>query len=106
VLRKTEKISTVISSMLNPIKAGKYYTDLHKYSNSLTPMEIWNITILNLEHRPGKVLASEGTRSVPGRTGNSREGVTVLPCVNAAGEKMPPLLIVKWKTGEQLQSVC
>jgi hypothetical protein len=92
--------------MLNHIKGGRYFADLHKYSNTLTPMEIWNITILNLEHRPGKVMASEGTRSVSGRTGNKREGLTVLPCVNAAGEKNAPLLIVKWKTGEQLQSVC
>lgn len=42
--------------------------------------------------------------SVPGRTGNSR-GVTVLHCVNVAGKKMTSLLIVKWKTGEQLQSM-
>ncbi|CAC5410897.1 unnamed protein product [Mytilus coruscus] len=61
-------------------------------------------TGLSLEHRPSKVLAAEGIRSVPRKTGNSREGVTILPCINAAGEKMPPLVIVKGKTERSLRS--
>lgn len=106
VLRKPEKLATVRSRMLNPIKAGRYFVDLYKYSKDLSPTEIWNMdeTNLNMEHRPVKVLASVGARSVPGRTGNTREGVTVLPCVNAAGEKIPPLLIVRGKTERSLRS--
>ncbi|CAC5407325.1 unnamed protein product [Mytilus coruscus] len=104
VLRKPEKLATV--RMLNPIKVGRYFVDLYKYSKDLSPTEIWNMdeTNLNMEHRPVKVLASVGARSVPGRTGNTREGVTVLPCVNAAGEKIPPLLIVRGKTERSLRS--
>jgi len=40
VLRKTEKLSTVQSRMLNPITVGRCFADLHKYSNSLKPIEI------------------------------------------------------------------
>ncbi|VDI06610.1 Hypothetical predicted protein [Mytilus galloprovincialis] len=106
VLRKPEKLATVRSRMLNPIKVGRYFKDLYEYSKDMSPTEIWNMdeTNLNMEHRPVKVLASVGARSVPGRTGNTREGVTVLPCVNTAGEKNPPLLIVRGKTERFLRS--
>ncbi|CAC5396563.1 TBC1D20 [Mytilus coruscus] len=42
--------------MLNPIKAGRYFVDLYKYSKDLSPTEIWNMdeTNLNMEHRPVK----------------------------------------------------
>ncbi|CAC5361357.1 unnamed protein product [Mytilus coruscus] len=94
--------------MLNPLKVGRYFVNLHTQltTNKLSPTEVWNMdeTGLSLEHRPSKVLAAEGIRSVPGKTGNSRECVTILPCINAAGEKMPPLVIVKGKTERSLRS--
>ncbi|VDI11963.1 Hypothetical predicted protein [Mytilus galloprovincialis] len=94
VLRKPEKLATVCSRMLNPIKVGRYFVDLYEYSKDMSPTEIWNMdeTNLNMEHRPVNVLASVGARSVPGRT------------VNAAGEKIQPLLIVRGKTERSLRS--
>ncbi|CAC5414439.1 unnamed protein product [Mytilus coruscus] len=86
--------------MLNPLKVGRYFVDLHRQLTTykLSPTEVWNMD------ETGLSLADEGTRSVPGRTGNSREGVTILPCINAAGEKIPPLVIVKGKTERSLRN--
>ena len=58
---------------------------------------VWNINLRML-------VARKGAKTVPGRTSNSRETVTFLPCINAAGQKMPPLIIVKGKTSRSLRS--
>ncbi|CAC5426498.1 unnamed protein product [Mytilus coruscus] len=73
-LRKPEKLATVRSRMLNPIKVGRYFVVIN--IAKMSPTVIWNMdeTNLNMEHRPVKVLASAGARSVPGRTGNTRDG--------------------------------
>ena len=94
VIRKPEKLSTVRSKMLNPTVVGNYLKELKQVTEGLAPTSIWNMdeTGLNLEHQPSRVIARKGAKSVPGRVGNSRENITVLPCVNSAGEKMPPLL--------------
>lgn len=41
------------------------------------------------EHRPTTVVARKGVKSLPGRTGNSKENVTILACVNAQGGAIP-----------------
>ncbi|MEW8544909.1 MAG: helix-turn-helix domain-containing protein [Candidatus Thiodiazotropha sp.] len=108
VLRKAEKLSTVRSRMLNPVTTGKYMLDLRHtiYNDSLPPTSIWNMdeTGINLEHQPTRVLARQGTKTVPGRTGNTRENITFLPCINAAGDKMPPMIIGKGKTERSLRA--
>lgn len=50
------------------------------------------------EHRPNTVVARKEVKSLPGRTGNSKENVTVLVCVNAQGGALPPMYIGKGKT--------
>ena len=59
---------------------------------------------MSLTHKPCKVLADVGQRNVPGRVGNSRDGVTVLACINAAGRDIPPLVIIKGLTEKSLRS--
>lgn len=71
------------------------------------PKRIWNIdeTNMSLTHKPSRVLAECGQRNVPGRVGNSRDGVSVLACINAAGEDIiPPMVIVKGLTEKSLKA--
>ena len=68
------------------------------------PARIWNCdeTGKQLEHTPARVVALKGTRNVVGRTSNDRSHITIMACVNAAGERMPPRVIVKGKTSKSL----
>ncbi|XP_033753088.1 uncharacterized protein LOC117336586 [Pecten maximus] len=106
VLRKPEKLSTVRSRMLNRTTVGNYMLDLYPLATSLPPTSIWNMdeTGICLEHQPSRVIARQGSKSVPGRVGNSRENITFLPCVSAAGERMPPFIVGKGKTPRSLRS--
>ena len=107
-LRKPESLSSLRSRAGNPVTVGKYYMELNKIlkDNGLEgrPHLIWNCdeTGVCLEHTPVKVVARQGTRNVPGRTGNSRESVTIMACISASGDHMPPMIIVKRKTQRSL----
>ena len=107
VLRKAEKLSTVRSRMLNQIDVGSYMVELRRITkeHNLSPTEIWNMdeTGLSLEHQPTRVVARQGIKAVPVRTGDSRQNITFLPCINAAGEKILPLVKEK-KTERSLRS--
>ncbi|KAJ8300593.1 LOW QUALITY PROTEIN: hypothetical protein KUTeg_022112 [Tegillarca granosa] len=50
------------------------------------------------------ILAEVGQRNVPGRVGNCRDGVTVLACINAAEDDIPPLVIVKGLTEKAVKA--
>jgi hypothetical protein len=45
-----------------------------------------------------KVIAEKGANNVPGHTSAMSTHVTIVACVNAAGERMSPLLVVRGKT--------
>lgn len=68
------------------------------------PMSIWNMdeTGITMSHKPGKVLAQRGAKTVHGKSG-SREMVTVIACANAAGTTIPPHFIMPGKTKRALQ---
>lgn len=57
---------------------------------------------MSFEHTPVKVVARKGLRDLPGRVADFKQTQTVLASVNAAGEFMPPLVIVKGKKTEVL----
>ena len=105
-LRRPEKLSTTRSRAMNPTVVGAYFKDLHSHVSSMNPSYIWNMDETNmcLEHKPANVVARKGAKMIPGRTANNRETVTFLPCINAAGQKIPPLIIVKGKTTRALRS--
>lgn len=94
--------------MLNGCVVDKYFADLSKIVVNLDLQEksenIWNCdeTGKQLEHTPVNVIASRGSKSVVGRTGNDRSNITIMTCVNATGDSMPPMLIVKGKTKKSL----
>ncbi|OWF47842.1 uncharacterized protein LOC110453826 [Mizuhopecten yessoensis] len=90
--------------MLNPEVVSKYMDDLGslllKLGISGKPKQIWNCneTGRSFEHSPVRVIAEKSSRNVLGRTSNNRTNVTMTACINAAGQKMSPMLIVKGKT--------
>lgn len=107
-LRKPEKLGTVRARMLNEVVVQKYFNDLRKIITELNltekPAYIWNCdeTGKQLEHTPVRVVAAKGTKNVVGRTSNDRSHITIMACVNAAGGRMPPMVIVKGKTAKSL----
>lgn len=60
-------------------------------------------TGLQLDHRPGKVVAKKGSKYLYRTTGN-RETITIITAINAAGGSIPPHVIVKGKTRRSLLS--
>ena len=108
-IRRPEGLSSVRSRALNPTIVGEYFILLHSVMNELglqnQPSTVWNMdeTPLNFTHTPVRVVAGKSERSTPGKTGNSREGVTVIACGNASGTVIPPLIIVKGKTRKSVE---
>ena len=61
-------------------------------------------TSFMFQHKPVKICARKGAKNVPGRTSNTRTSITVLAAGNAAGNKMPPMIVTKGKTSKALES--
>ena len=59
---------------------------------------------LELQHAPRSVVARKGTRYLQSRTSGNKETITVIACINAAGDKIPPHVIAKGKTERALHS--
>ncbi|KAK3765037.1 hypothetical protein RRG08_023555 [Elysia crispata] len=51
-----------------------------------------------------KVIGQKGARNVVSRCSPSKESVTTLVTINADGQAMPPLCVVKGKTTRAVQS--
>lgn len=94
---------------MNPTTVGNYFCALNALydQHHLTPSQIWNAdeTGIRLEHQPSRVVARAGMKSVPGRTGNNKESMTMMACINAAGDSVPPLFIIRGKTRRSLSSL-
>ncbi|CAC5366815.1 unnamed protein product [Mytilus coruscus] len=96
--------------MLNPVKVNAYFKDLESFLVNLGIKDmlsrIWNMdeTSVPLTHKPERVLAETGTKNIPGRVGDCRESLSVLGCINAAGQNIPPMVIVKGKTSKSLNA--
>jgi len=59
-------------------------------------------TGLQLEHKPHRVIAQKGERYLHARTSGNRETITVIACINAAGDAIPPHVIANGKTNTAL----
>ena len=107
-IRKPEKLTTTRARMVNPVILKNYFDDLNTLLGSLSladqPVKIWNCdeTGKQFEHDPVKKIAQRGSRSVLGRTTSNRTNITIMACVNAVGDRMPPMFIVKGKTSRSL----
>ena len=51
-----------------------------------------------LEHRPTKVITLKGQKKVKCRTSGDKSQITVVGCINAVGQAIPPFVIFKAKT--------
>ena len=100
-LRKPEPLSSVWSRNMNPRIVGHYFIAFHKILNKFEgkPHLVWNAdeTSICFEHQPVKVCARVGMNNVPERVSDSRESLTMMGCINAAGTTLAPLLNTKEK---------
>ncbi|KAK3751272.1 hypothetical protein RRG08_006432 [Elysia crispata] len=110
-IRVTSRTAPATASwmMTRPV-IDRYFDDLGKLVAELKledkPECIWNCDETGLQFSPdsSRVVAEKGDRSVFSRCSPSKESVTTLVCINAAGRAMPPLCVVKGKTQRSLQS--
>ena len=67
---------------------------------------MWNAgeTGIPLTHQQMECLARSGTKFVPGRVSNSRENMTMMATVNAAGYSMPPCSSLRGKQKDSLET--
>lgn len=83
-LRTPEALSTSRARCMNPVVVGRYFIDLDKLLKENGIMEkphlIWNADETGIQfcHRPVKVCARVGSRSVPGRVGTSCDSITLM----------------------------
>jgi hypothetical protein len=91
------------SQLSDPFVIYEFYDRLEKAIEDANlnnkPHQIFNCDETSFCHDPKKtkVVAVRGQSCYRHTAANARENTTVLACVNAAGEKMPPLVIFKGK---------
>ena len=93
---------------MNRSKVGKYFEALESLliTTGLVdrPKQVWNMdeTGVQLEHKLRRVLAQKGSKFLHARTSGNRETLTVIACINGAGESIPLHIIAKGKTSKSL----
>ncbi len=74
-----------------------------------SPNQIYNVdeTGMPLDHRPPKVVAKKGQKKVRCRTSGNKSQITVIGCISATGQAIPPFVIfdakalnMDWRKGE------
>lgn len=107
-IRKSEGISVARATAMNRKEVGDYFNLLEATmeQNSLfdKPANIFNIdeTGLQLNSRPGEVLAKKGSKAVSTVTSTEKgETITLVACCNAEGNFLPPVVIMKGKNKKQ-----
>ena len=100
--RQPEALSNARACMLNPTVINTHFQKLGELLRSTKlddkPSQIYNAdeTGFSLVHKPTKILAKKGKKTVQARTSGERgENVTALICANAAGRPIPPFIIFK-----------
>jgi len=107
-LRRLEGTAAVRHMCMDKEKVSKYFYALRELLEKRQlldkPAQIWNMdeTGLQLQHAPRSVVARKGTRYLQSRTSGNKETITIIACINAAGNKIPPHIIAKGKTERSL----
>ncbi|XP_044764486.1 MFS-type transporter clz9-like [Coccinella septempunctata] len=103
-IRKSEGVSQARSMGLNKKNVSDYFSLLQNIlieHNLLdNPGNIVNVdeSGLQLNNRPGYVLAAKGSKSVPAITsGEKGETISVIACCNGEGMFLPPACVLKGK---------
>lgn len=102
VVRQAEGLSIQRAKGLSRVEVAKFFdlliTVLTENDLLDKPDRIFNMdeSGVQLNNKPGKVLAKKGTRAVKSLTsGEKGETITVVACCNAIGNFLPPVLIIK-----------
>lgn len=109
-LRSPEATSTVRHNAMSRDRLNRYFKALGEIVLSPNfhdqPSKIWNMdeTGINLAHKPTKVIAKKGIKTLHGKTSSSRELITVIACANASGGFLPPHFVFPGKTKRKLES--
>ena len=99
-LRSLQTLDKKRAKSLNPNTARRFFqnlSDLYE-KNQYKPCQIWNLDeseAMANKNGTTKVLARRGARRVQTIALASREWITVLSCVNAAGQSLPNFYIFK-----------
>lgn len=103
-IRKAEGLSMARSLALNKEEVFSYFNLLEQVLNENElfdkPGSIFNVdeTGLQLNNRPGQVIAEKGSKAVSNITfAEKGETITVVACCNAEGVFIPPVSIMKGK---------
>jgi hypothetical protein len=106
--RSPEATASNRHSAMTKERIGKYYLALGRVieANNLQSDHIWNMdeTGLTLAHKPGKIVAEKGAKTVHAKCSTMRQLVTVIVCANASGATIPPHFIIPGKTKRSLNS--
>jgi hypothetical protein len=101
-LRSAQTLEMARARSLCPENVASFYNNLQEAytEHEYDPSHIWNADESGAQARRsggGRVLAKTGARSVHIITPNEREHISVLSCINAAGDSIPNYYVFKGK---------
>ena len=112
-LRKGDATVNVRMDCLNSETMKAYFNLLNDVldKNELmdSPAQIYNVdeTGMPLDHRPPKIITKKGQKKIRYRTTRNKYQITVIGCISATGQAIPPFVIfdakslnVEWTVGE------
>ena len=112
-LRKGDSTAAVRMDCLTTENMMKYFENLEVCLNEHDlmnrPGQIYNVdeTGMPLDHRPPKVVGRKGKRKIRCRVTGNKAQITVVACVSASGQALPPYVIfdtkqlnLAWQKGE------
>ena len=105
-LRSPEATASNRHSAMTKERIEKFFLALGRVveDNNLQPDHIWIMdeTGMTLAHKPGKIVAEKGAKTVHAKCSTMRQLVTVIACANASGTTIPPHFIIPGKTKRSL----
>ncbi|XP_072930580.1 uncharacterized protein [Epargyreus clarus] len=102
-IKKPQPVEYLRKKMTDPFIISEYFKLLEQTLLELNltddPKRVWNLdeTSLCLDPTRTKVVGAKGAACTRTTYGSAKENITVLTTVNAAGEKLDPLIVYKGK---------
>lgn len=98
-LRKPQAVEAARKKSIDPFIIHEYFILLKEVTTDISATEIWNLdeTSFCMDPTRVKVLGPIGMPCHRVTSGPGKENITVLFAANAAGEKLPPLIVFKGK---------
>jgi hypothetical protein len=99
-LRRGDATAHVRMDCTNSAALSNYFNLLEKYLKKVaSPAQIYNMdeSGIPLDPRPPNILTKRGQKKVRYRVSGKKEQITVIGCVNAIGNSVPPMIIFEGK---------